>query len=374
VTRRANGEGSVYKRKDGRWCATITTDHGRRKHFLGKTREQVSHKLTAALKARDDGLRIIDEHQTVAQFLNTWLVDKVRPSARPATSRGYESKIRVHIVPAIGGVKVARLTPQRLQLLFNEKLASGLSPRTIHHLRAILRAALADAVKWGLATRNAADLVDPPRVPHEEVRALSPAEAQSMLFAVEGDRLEALYSVALALGLRQGEALGLRWEDIDLDGGTLRVSQSLQRIDKAFQFVEPKTSRSRRTLALPSIASAALRAHRTKQLQERLAAGPMWEEHGLVFARANGKPLHGSNVTREFQRMLERAGLRRLRFHDMRHACASLLIAQGVHPRVVMEVLGHSQIGITMNLYSHVLPEAQRQAAAQMDAVLTRRS
>lgn len=374
MTRRANGEGSVYKRKDGRWCATITTDHGRRKHFLGKTREQVSHKLTAALKARDDGLRIIDEHQTVAQFLNTWLVDKVRPSARPATSRGYESKIRVHIVPAIGGVKVARLTPQRLQLLFNEKLASGLSPRTIHHLRAILRAALADAVKWGLATRNAADLVDPPRVPHEEVRALSPAEAQSMLFAVEGDRLEALYSVALALGLRQGEALGLRWEDIDLDGGTLRVSQSLQRIDKAFQFVEPKTSRSRRTLALPSIASAALRAHRTKQLQERLAAGPMWEEHGLVFARANGKPLHGSNVTREFQRMLERAGLRRLRFHDMRHACASLLIAQGVHPRVVMEVLGHSQIGITMNLYSHVLPEAQRQAAAQMDAVLTRRS
>jgi integrase len=163
-------------------------------------------------------------------------------------------------------------------------------------------------------------------------------------------------------------------KDIDLDGGTLRVSQSLQRIDKAFQFVEPKTSRSRRTLALPSIASAALRAHRTKQLQERLAAGPMWEEHGLVFARANGKPLHGSNVTREFQRMLERAGLRRLRFHDMRHACASLLIAQGVHPRVVMEVLGHSQIGITMNLYSHVLPEAQRQAAAQMDAVLTRRS
>jgi integrase len=191
---------------------------------------------------------------------------------------------------------------------------------------------------------------------------------------VKGDRLEALYSVALALGLRQGEALGLRWEDIDFDAATLRVRRSLQRIAGAFQFVEPKTARSNRTLALPNIAAIALREHRTRQLTERLAAGPMWEEHSLVFARANGSPLYGSNLTREFQRMLERAGLRHLRFHDLRHGCASLLIAQGVHPRIVMETLGHSQIGITMNLYSHVLPEVQRQAAVQMDAVLTGRS
>jgi integrase len=317
---------------------------------------------------------MVDERQTVEQFLSRWLADKVKPSARPGTLRGYESKIRVHIIPALGMIALVKLTPQRLQSFFNAKLGAGLSPRSVHHLRAILRAALTDAVKWGLASRNVADLVDPPRVPHDEVRPLSSAEAQALLTAVEGDRLEALYSVALALGLRQGEALGLRWEDVDLDAGSLSVKQSLQRIGGAFQFVEPKTARSRRTLPLPNVAAKALREHRTRQLTERLAAGPMWEEHGLVFTRANGRPLHGSNVTREFQRMLEQAGLRRLRFHDMRHACASLLIAQGVHPRVVMETLGHSQIGITMNLYSHVLPEAQRQAAAQMDAVLARRS
>jgi len=372
MSKRANGEGSIYRRRsDARWASSIPLPNGKRKHFLGKTREEVAKKLTAALKARDDGLPIVSDRQTVSQFLKKWLTDKVTPSTRESTLRGYESKIRMHIVPALGNVTLGKLTPQRLQSFFNEKLKSGLSPRTVHHLRAILRAALADAVKWGLVMRNVADLIDPPRVPHEEVQALAPAEAQELLAAVKGTRLEALYSVALALGLRQGEALGLRWEDIDFDAATLRVRRSLQRIGGAFQFVEPKTARSHRTLALPNIAAIALREHRTRQLKERLAAGPMWDEHGLVFARANGSPLYGSNVTREFQRMLEHAGLRRLRFHDMRHACASLLIAQGVHPRIVMETLGHSQIGITMNLYSHVLPEAQRQAASKMDAVLT---
>jgi len=371
VAKRANGEGSIYQRKDGRWSASLSVGRGKRKHFLGSTRAAVNKRLIAAMKSRDDGLPVVDERQTVAQFLGSWVAEK-QTSARPGTVRGYESKIRIHIVPALGTITLAKLTPQRLQTFFNERLASGLAPQTVHHIRAILRASLADAVRWGLVVRNAAELVDPPRVPHDEIRPLAPAEAQALLAAATGNRLEALYSVALALGLRQGEALGLRWDDIDFDTGTLRVSQSLQRINKSFEFVEPKTARSRRTLALPSIANNALRAHRTKQLEERLAAGPMWEEHGLVFTRANGKPLHGSNVTREFQRMLEQAGLRRLRFHDMRHACASLMIAQGVHPRVVMETLGHSQIGITMNLYSHVLPEAQRLAAAQMDAVLTR--
>jgi len=373
MSKRANGEGSIYQRKDGRWSGSLSLGRGKRKHFLGSTRAGVNKRLIAAMKARDDGLPVVDERQTVGQFLTGWIADK-RASARPGTVRGYESKLRLHILPAVGTIALAKLTPQRLQSFFNEKLASGLAPQTVHHLRAILRAALADAVKWGLVGRNAADLVDPPRIPHEEFRPLTPAEAQALLDAVTGDRLEALYSVALALGLRQGEALGLRWQDVDLEAGTLRVSHSLQRFGKAFQLVEPKTARSRRTLALPAIAAAALRAHRTKQLEERLAAGPLWEEHGLVFTRRNGMPLHGSNVTREFQRMLERANLRRLRFHDMRHACASLLIAQGVHPRVVMETLGHSQIGITMNLYGHVLPEAQRQAAAQMDAILARRS
>ncbi len=372
MSKRANGEGSIHQRKDGRWCGSVSIGRGKRKHVFASSRADVGRKLTLALKSRDEGLPVINERQTVKQFLDQWLAAK-RRSARPGTLRGYESKIRVHILPALGTVALAKLTPQRLQIFINEKLESGLAPQTVHHVRAILRVALGDALKWGVVARNVADLVDPPRIPHEEVRALTPTEAQALLAAVTGDRLEALYSVAIALGLRQGEALGLRWDDVDFDASSLHVRRSLQRIAGKFELVEPKTARSTRTLALPAIAATALREHRKRQLEERLVAGPMWEDRGLVFTRPNGAPLHGSNVTREFQRMLARAGLRRMRFHDMRHACASLLIAQGVHPRVVMETLGHSQIGITMNLYSHVLPEAQRQAAAQMNGILTGR-
>src|SRR6266545_6727274 len=167
--------------------------------------------------------------------------------------------------------------------------------------------------------------------------------------------LERCSQVALAVGLRQGEALGLAWNDIDLDGGTLTVRKTLQRIDESFVLVEPKTVRSRRTIALPSVAVNVLRTHRARQMEERLMAGSLWEDDwGLVFTTATGRPLHGTNVTRTFQQLLAKAGLRRQRFHDLRHSCASLLLAQGVHPRVVMETLGHSQIALTMNTYSHV--------------------
>jgi len=212
--------------------------------------------------------------------------------------------------------------------------------------------------------------VSPPRVPESEVEGLSPKEAKALLDAVKGDRLEARYSVALA-GLRQGEALGLRWDDLDLDASTISVRGALQRIKGNYVFVDPKTKRSRRTIVLPAFGVAALRKHRTRRLEERLTAG--WQETGLVFTTADGKPLHYSTVTKGFQRLLRLAGLPRQRFHDLRHACASLLLAQGVQPRVAMELLGHSQLNTTMNIYSHVIQDAQRDAAAKMDAALTAR-
>jgi integrase len=186
---------------------------------------------------------------------------------------------------------------------------------------------------------------------------------------VKGNRLEALYSVALALGLRRGEALGLRWEDVDLEAGTLRVQVALQRRKDSKTLVEPKTEQSRRTLPLPSVLVVALKAHRTRQLEERLAAGPKWRDHGLVFPSTVGTPMEPRNLTRQFKAVLQRAGLPDIRFHDLRHTAASLLVAQGVHPRVVMEILGHSQISLTMNTYTHVLPEAQREATALMDVL-----
>jgi integrase len=176
------------------------------------------------------------------------------------------------------------------------------------------------------------------------------------------------------MGLRQGEALGLRWEDVDLEGGLLHVRFQLQRIDgKGLQLVAPKTKLSRRTLALPPTIAANLRSHKARQAEERLQAGAKWTETGLVFTTPIGTGLDGPNVTKSFQRLLKKAGLQHRRFHDLRHSCASLLLAQNVAPRVVMELLGHSQISLTMNTYSHVLPESKREAAAQTEALIMKR-
>ena len=199
---------------------------------------------------------------------------------------------------------------------------------------------------------------------------LTPEQARAFLEAASGDRLEALYTVALAVGLRQGEALGLRWDDVDLEAGTLTVRHALQRVGGRLRLVEPKTRLSLRNIALPPMVVAALRAHRSRQLQERLWAGSRWQEHDYVFASTIGTPLDGTNVTHRLQAILLTAGLPRQRFHDLRHACASLLLALGVHPRVVMETLGHSQISLTMNTYGHVLPSLQRDAADRMDRLL----
>jgi len=246
-----------------------------------------------------------------------------------------------------------------------------LTPRTVQHIHATLRVALAQAEKWGIVPRNIATLVDAPRVPHAQMRLFTPEQAHRFLESVTEDRLEALYSAAMALGLRQGEALGLCWADIDLDTGSLMVTNALQRVESKLKLVETKRDRSRRTITLPKVCLSALWKHRAHQEEERLAAGEQWKETGFVFTTSVGTPLDGPTVTHRFQQALKKANLPRMRFHDLRHTCATLLLAQGVHPRLVMEILGHSQIAVTMNTYSHVIPAMQREIADSMDAILT---
>ena len=365
----AQGAGNIRKRADGRWEAryshTGPDGKSQRRSIFGKTQREVREGLTAALRAIDQGEAPITERQTVGQFLDRWLTDVAKPTVRPKTYHSYAALIRLHLAPALGHHQLAKLGPEHVQKMMNQKLAAGLSPRTVQYLRAVLRRALGQAVKWGVATRNVATLTDPPRVERPEMQVLTPDQARAFLDTVRGDRLEALYAVALALGLRQGEALGLRWQDVDLDADVLHVRVALQRIrgEKA-RLVEPKTRQSRRTLPLPPPIVAQLRTHRARQLEDRLLAGRRWqgEEWGLVFATTLGGPLDARHVVYYFKRQLGRAGLPDIRFHDLRHSCASLLLAQNVHPRVVMEILGHSTITLTMNTYSHVMPQAQRQA------------
>jgi integrase len=310
----------------------------------------------------------------LGEYLEDWLRDVVRLSVRPKTFVSYRSVVRLHLVPCLGQRPLVELRPADVQAFLNAKAASGLAPRTVAYLRNVLRQALGHAERTELVGRNVARLALPPRVPRREVHPLSPEQARVFLGAIAGDRFEALYLVALGCGLRQGEILGLRWSDLDLEAGTVRVRAALQRVEGRFALVEPKSSTSRRIVALPAIVHAGLLAHRERPALEGPAREVADGFADLVFTTTVGTPIDGISVTRRFQRILRRAGLPHQRFHDLRHACASLLLSQGVPARVVMETLGHSQISLTLNTYSHVIPALGRDAAERMDEVLTRGS
>jgi integrase len=374
--RRGHGEGSITRLPDGRWQARLDrgwVDGKRvRKAYFGKTRVEAAHKLNQALADKERGLPQIPERLTVAAFLDRWLTNVVKPTVRPKTFVSYEYVCRVHLTPALGRHRLIQLSPAQVQQFMNARVASGLSPRTVAYCRAVLRRALGQAVKWGLAARNVAALVDPPRSDRQEIQPLTPTQAKDFLEAAKGHRLEALFTAALALGIREGEALGLMWEDVDFDRGTISVRRQLQRVNKKLLFVEPKTAKSRRTIVMPTIVVEALRAHRLRQLEERLAVGEAWEEHGLVFTSHWGTPLYPENMGRSLRPLLAQAGCPPQRFHDLRHACASLLFAQGLSAKAVMETLGHSQIATTADLYGHMYMELRQEVADRMDAILAR--
>jgi integrase len=377
MSKRGNAEGSIYKRQDGRWAAAITLDYQggrrRRKHLYGRTRTEVAAKLQRAQRTLADGGVLAAERQTVATLLEAWLEDSAASRVRPRTLERYKQIVRMHVVPALGHVRLSQLTPAHVERMRNEALARGVAPQSVAHHRAVLRTALNVAMRWGWIARNAAALADPPRIPEREVWALGPADARSLLQAVRGDRLEAVFTVGLACGLRQGETLGLRWSDVDLDGGTLAIQRSLQRIGREWRFLEPKTARSRRVIPLPNPVVSALREHRARQLQERLRVGGAWEGQQwgeLVFCDELGRPLSGFHVLRRFKALLAAAGLPPMRYHDLRHGAASLMAVQGVPARVAMELLGHAQISTTMNIYAHVAPELQRDAADRVSQAL----
>lgn len=372
--KRGHGEGSVYQREsDGRWVGQVTVPNGKPKYLYGKTRREAADKMTAALREVQQGKPLPNGKQTVAGFLTYWLEDVARQSARPGTYRSYETLVRLHIVPAIGRIPLAQLSAQQVQHMLTEKAKAGMSARRRQMIRAVLRAALSQALKWRLVTFNAAADAAPVRVEKKDVPVLTPDDATALVAAIKGDPLEALYISALASGLRQGELLGMRWSDVNFDSETFAVRHQLQRVAGKWQLTEPKSSKARRTLAVDPMVIDALRAHKVRQIEQRLVAGSRWQETipDLVFRNSVGNPLDASTVTHRFQRSLRQAGLPRMRFHDLRHGAASLLLSQGVDLRTIMDQLGHSQISLTMNTYAHVAPALQRDAAKRLGAILS---
>lgn len=375
--RRSNGDGGVYRRAgDGRWVASVDLGYDgsgrrRRKVLYGATRREVVAKLRDAQQRVEVGDPATDSRTMVGPFLTAW-IEHALPAAslKVTTQENYATITRAHLIPTLGHLRLDRLAPSHVEQLLVAKREAGLSGSTVRLVYTVLRRALDHAVRDGLVRRNVAAAITRPTVAHRDAAVLSPAQAQALLEAARGDRLYALYAVAMAAGLRRGEALALRWSDVDLDVGTLRVVRTVTRTSAGLTFTEPKSARSRRTIPLPAALVAELRGHRTRQVTERLAAGSVWREHGLVFPSVTGTPLDPRNALRAFTTVAGRAGLAGVGLHTLRHTCASLLLAQGVHPRVVMETLGHSGISITMDTYSHVMPQQQREAADRMQAAL----
>jgi integrase len=380
--------------QDGRWRAAVTIGKDangtpKRRVFTAATRHEVAEELTKTLRDRDRGLNINPGKQTVGAFLTAWLENTVKPSVRPKTYRSYEQMLRNHLVKpipedewkkrkldSVAGLKdvpLSKFTLQGAQRFFNDKLKAGNSPALVRYLRVVLRVALNQAVKGDLIPRNVAALATPPKVEKGEISPFTPQQAGDFLKAALGHRLEALFTVGLAIGLRSGECSALRWQDVDLDKGTVTVRHTLQREKgEGLVLLPPKSDKSRRTIELPTSCVTALKAHSERQRQERQLAGSRWAETSHVFTSTIGTPIDDRKILKEFDALVAAAKLPKQRFHDLRHACISLLGAQDVPLKVIAEIVGHSDIRLTQNVYQHVYQEARHDAAVKMDELLTR--
>lgn len=373
MAKRGNGQGSVYPER-GRWVAAVTYEdlegRRRRKQRVAPT-ERAAKALLKELLGAVEGGASLDRDSTVSDVVGSWLAvaqDKVRPS----TYDSYETMARRWLVPAIGHLKARALQPEHVRVTLRAAAEAGLSPASVRYVRKILGMALRHAMGERAIVRNVVESVPGPGVPRAEIAPFTAAELARLFAAIEGNRLEPLVTVVVSLGLRVSEALGLRWQDVDLEFGVLQVRVQLLRQDGDYVLREPKSRSGRRDVGLPAVARSALQRQRVRQLEERLAAGNAWrgERLGLVFTLEDGSPLHRRTVLRWFQQTLEREGLPVRGLKELRHTAASLLHAQGATARDVMETLGHSDVRVTLNTYTHLFEERKHAIAARMDAAL----
>jgi integrase len=396
--RNANGEGGVYRRTDGRWEGKffVDTPDGRRKRVsvYGDTEREALNELNKLRDQHRRGIPIATTTLTVAQYMSYWLEHIAEPSIRRTTYATYEGDVRLHIVPGIGkrklktlqasdirawlselrtkcqccaqGKDAARDEPRCCALAYPRCCQTVLSASSIPHVLRVLRAALQDAVDEELLSRNVARLVQLRVTDDRKVRSFTRPEALRFLEAASQHRLYALWAVALAMGLRRGEALGLAWADVDLEEGRLTIRQALHRVDGQLRLDPVKTDASVAVLPIPDPLVTILRAHRTRQLQERFAAGARWQATGLVFTTALGGFIEPRNANRIFRSLCQKANVPQLRVHDLRHSCATLLFTMGVQPATVQRILRHSSITVTTGTYVEVIEAVQRDALDSM--------
>jgi integrase len=394
----ANGEGSIYRRPDGRWETKffVDTPDGRRKRIsvYANSEREALNELNKLRDQQRRGIPIAITTLTVAEYMAYWLEHIAEPSVRRTTYATYEGDVRLHIIPGIGKRKLKTLQAAEIRLWLNQLrtrcqcCAQGkdktrqtprccakdepeccqdlLSPSSIRHVLRVLRAALQDAVDEELLSRNVARLVQLRVTDDRKVRSFTRSEALRFLKAAEQHRLYALWAVALAIGLRRGEALGLAWADVDLENGRLTVRQALHRVDGELRLDQVKTDASVAVLPIPAPLVSILRGHRSRQLEDRLTAKGQWRETGLVFTTTSGGFLEPRNINRAFHSLCAQADVPQLRVHDLRHSCATLLFTMGVPPATVQRILRHSSITVTTGTYVEVIEAVQRDALNSM--------
>ncbi|MYX32268.1 MULTISPECIES: site-specific integrase [unclassified Streptomyces] len=374
--RNPNGAGTITKRKDGRYQAAVYVlqpDGTRaRKFAYGKTWAECDIKRRELLDKVESGIPVPTRSARLGEWLPYWLENVIKPRRKRTTFAKYEVHVRLYLVPLLGSKKLEALSVADVRR-FLARLEEQTTAATAKESHKVLRSALSAACREELIARNVVSLVEPPQVEQRDLSPWSLDETLDFLAAARTDPLYAAFVIAIALGFRRGEIIGLRWQDVDLEQRVIRVRKQRQRVHGEVYDDDPKGRRRKQSLPLPAMCVAPLRWQRMRQAAMRERAGEQWTETDYVFTTRTGRPVEPRNLYRSFTRVAGSAGLRVIRLHDARHGCATLLTAAGVAPRVVMEILGHSQIAVTMNVYTHVVQDTQREAVSHMDRLLRRR-
>lgn len=373
--------GSIRERSPGRWAVILeqtdaaTGQRKRKWHSFAGTKRQAQIECARLISAMKGGTYLEPDKTTLATFLDRW-IDHIKSQVSPRSHERYEEIARKNIVPILGGVVVTKLRPAQIAAAYTTALTSGrrkgtggLSPRTVHHMHRVLKQALGQAVRWEILHRNPCDAVDPPKVERKPMQTYDLPQTAMLIEAMRGRRLLIPALLAALCGLRRGEIAALRWRAIDLDAGSMSIAESVEQLKKrAIRLKPPKAGA--RTVSLPATITQELRSHRVALAQEMLLLGKRLDANDFVCLHADGSMMEPVWITQEWIRTKRKLNLPRIRFHDLRHAHATHMLASGVHPKIASERLGHSKIGITLDLYSHVMPGMQEGAAAQVDAAL----
>ena len=375
MTRRA---GSIKKRGDRKYVVRIymgTDEDGKRIYHnktIHGTKKDAQRYLTKVQREKDLGTFVEPSRESLDTHLDEWLTVSIEPRVRERTLASYREMLDLYIRPELGKRPISNLKPAEIQRTTNDMTGRGLSPRTVKYAHRVLKMALEQAVKWQKIRYNPANLTDLPKSQAVEMKTLSEAEVHRFLEAARETPWYPLFVLAISTGMRSGEILALQWKDIDFRSARLGVQRSLTRLKGGvWRFTNPKTPRAKRQISLPPSVIDLLTKHRKMQAEIRLAAGSKYENHDLVFASDTGQPLNHRNIVRRhFKPLLRSVGLPDVRFYDLRHTHATLLLGAGENPKVVSERLGHASIVLTLDTYSHVLPDMQQQSAEKIEGIL----